>query len=181
MEPWKTLARELALDLGRFLKVENHTVGLPDGRVIENWPWVIVPDYVNVLPVQADGTFLCFRQVKYAVEGVSLAPVGGMLEPGEAPLEAAQRELREEMGCAAAEFIFLGQYAQDANRGAGKGYLYLALGCEPVGSPGSDDLEEQEIIALTKDALRSAFLAGEFKVMGWATTIGLALAYLDEH
>ncbi len=35
MESWKTIKREQVLDLSPFLKVEQHTVVLPDGQVIE--------------------------------------------------------------------------------------------------------------------------------------------------
>lgn len=177
MKPWKTLSREQVLRFSHYLSVERHTIELPDGRIIPDWPWVIVPDYVNVLPVSPDGLFYCFRQVKYAADGISLAPVGGMIDPGETPLEAAHRELREEMGLESDELIFLGQYATDANRGVGTGHLYLALQARRVGSPGSDDLEEQELIQLTRAELRAALLAGEFKIISWAATASLALAY----
>ena len=77
MQPWKTISRRTVLERGRFLTVEDHTVELPDGRTIPDWPWVIAPDYVNVVAITDKGRFLCFRQVKYSVEGTSLAPVGG--------------------------------------------------------------------------------------------------------
>ncbi|NTU63361.1 MAG: NUDIX domain-containing protein, partial [Chloroflexi bacterium] len=98
MDSWKTLSRETVLDRGKFLRVEDHTVQLPDGRVIEQWPWVISPDFINVVAVTEAGEFLCFQQVKYAIEGEALATIGGYLEPGEEPLAAAQRELLEETG-----------------------------------------------------------------------------------
>jgi ADP-ribose pyrophosphatase len=91
MQPWKTLARETILDHSKYLRVENHTVELPDGRIIPNWPWVVTPDYINVLVETVDGKFIFFRQTKYAIAGVSLAPVGGYLEPGEDSLAAAQQ------------------------------------------------------------------------------------------
>ncbi len=181
MKPWKTLAKTTVLRRGRFLTVEDHTIELPDGRILDDWPWVIVPDYVNVLPLRADGQFLCFRQTKYAAEGLTLAPVGGMIEAGEAPLEAAKRELREEMGCIAGKFILLGHYATDANRGVGTGYLYLAQQVSQVAEPDADDLEEQEIVVLRREELRAALLAGEFQIVGWAATVALALMYLDSH
>ncbi|MBI1834896.1 MAG: TonB-dependent receptor, partial [Burkholderiales bacterium] len=43
-------------------------------------------DYINVAAVTMTNEFLCFRQTKYAVQGTSLAPVGGYLDPGEDPL-----------------------------------------------------------------------------------------------
>jgi ADP-ribose pyrophosphatase len=77
MQPWKTLSRRTILDRGKFLKVESHTVELPDGQIIPDWPWIITPDYVNVVALTEADEFLCFRQTKYAVDGTSLALVGG--------------------------------------------------------------------------------------------------------
>jgi len=91
MRPWKTLKKETILDFNKFLKVEQHTIELPDGKIIEHWPWVVSPDYALVLPVTEQGTILLFHQVKYAVEGTSYAPVGGHIEPGENSLQL-QRE-----------------------------------------------------------------------------------------
>jgi hypothetical protein len=48
VKTWKTLSRRVVLDYSEFLAVEEHTVELPDGQVIADWPWVITPDYVNI-------------------------------------------------------------------------------------------------------------------------------------
>ena len=85
MESWKTTHREMLLDLSPFLKIEQHTVVLPDGQVIENWPWIITPDYVNVAVITNEGQYIVFRQTKYSVKGTTLALVGGYIEPGEEP------------------------------------------------------------------------------------------------
>src|SRR5215211_882791 len=130
MQPWKVREREVILNQPPYLIVENHTVELPDGRIIPKWAWIITPDFINVVVETLDGALLCFRQTKYAVEGTSLAPVGGYLEPGEDPLAAAQRELLEETGYAASEWVALGTYAIDGNRGAGNGHLFLARGAQ---------------------------------------------------
>ncbi len=78
MQPWKTSSRRVTLHQPPWITVENHEVELPDGRVIGNWAWVITPDFVNVAVVTDEGKFACFRQVKYAVNGSTLAPVGGI-------------------------------------------------------------------------------------------------------
>ncbi len=180
MQPWKTLSRRTILNHSKYLIVENHIVELPDGRVISDWPWLITPDYVNILAVTEDGTFLCFRQTKYAVDGTSLAPVGGYLEPGEAPLAAAQRELLEETGYQAAEWIDLGHYVVDGNRGAGTAYLFLARGARRVTEPSPDDLEELNLLRLKRSELEAALAAGEFKLLPWAAVVTLALRYIDK-
>jgi ADP-ribose pyrophosphatase len=180
VQSWKTISRRVILNYSRFLVVEEHAVELPDGQVIPDWPWLITPDFVNVVAMTEDGQFLCFRQTKYGISGTSLAPVGGFLEPGEEPLVAAQRELLEETGYRAAEWLPLGQYRVDANRGAGMAYFFLARGAHRVTNAIPDDLEEQHSLLLTRSEVEVALEAGEFKVLPWATIVALALRHLED-
>jgi len=175
MQSWETLARRMILNHSKFLVVEEHTVELPNGRVIDDWPWIITPDYINVTAVTEEGLFLCFRQTKYAVDGVSLAVVGGYLEPGEDPLEAAKRELREETGYEASTWLALGRFPVDGNRGAGIAYPFLATGARRVTEIDADDLEEQELLLLSRTEVEAALDAGEFKSLPWAAAVALAL------
>ena len=180
MQPWKTLARKIILEKPPFLIVENHEVELPDGKVIPDWSWIITPDFINVVAITQENTFLCFRQTKYGIDGTSLAPIGGYMEPGESPLAAAQRELREETGYAAPEWIDLGHYRVDPNRGAGTGYLWLARGAHKITEPHADDLEEQTLLFLQKSEVELALARGEFKVLAWAACVAFALLYREE-
>jgi ADP-ribose pyrophosphatase len=179
LRPWETLSRKTILSHGKFLTVEEHSIKLPDGQVISNWPWLIIPSAAIVLPVSADGNFLCFRQTKYAVEGTTLAPVGGMLEPGESPLAAGKRELLEEMGCKASDWVNLGSYILDPNRGIASMHLFLALNARQVAMPVSDDLEDQEVLSLSKDEIEQALKGGEFKIMAWSAVVAMSLNYLN--
>ncbi len=178
MEPWKTLSRREAYRHSKWLTVEDHAILLPDGRTIEKWPWIITPDYVNIAVLTDDRTFLCFRQTKYAVEGVSLAPVGGYIDQGESPLAAAKRELGEETGFTAVEWKDLGSFAVDGNHGAGRAHLFLARGATKLRDVVSDDLEDQELVFLTFDDLRNAVVRGDFKVLSWTAVFSLALLHL---
>lgn len=178
MQTWKTLSRRTILKRGKFLTIENHVVQLPDGQVIEDWSWVITPDYINVLVVTQAEEFLCFRQTKYAVNGTTLALVGGYLEPNEDPLAAAQRELLEETGYQADDWTYLGGYAVDGNRGVGTAHLFLARAARRIAEPNADDLEEQELLLLRRSEVETALMVGEFKVLPWAASVALALCYL---
>jgi ADP-ribose pyrophosphatase len=179
MQPWRTRSRKTVLDLSPWLTVETRVVELPDGRVIDDWPWVESREFANVVAVTEDGLFLVLRQTKYAVEGPTLGTVGGYLEPGEDPLETAKRELREETGYSAPEWTSLGRYAVDGNRGCGVANLYLAEGARKVGEAGADDLEEHELLTMTRDEVESALLAGGFGVLSWTAVVALALVALD--
>ena len=56
-----------------YLGVKNHTVELPDGRLIENRAWLVTPGFINVVAVTGAGQWIMFRQTGRA----PLAPVGG--------------------------------------------------------------------------------------------------------
>lgn len=178
MKPWKTKTRRAILDQRPWLLVENHTVELPDGRLISDWPWIITPDYCNVVAVTEEEHFLCFRQVKYGLEGVNLGIPGGFIEEGEEPGQAARRELLEETGYESTDWLPLGSYRVDPNRGIAMGHLFLARQARYRAPRTADDLEEQELILLTRSETERALARGEFKVLAWAACIALALRQL---
>lgn len=178
LKPWKTLSRRIILEHSSFLTVESHTVQLPDGQVISDWPWIITPDAAIVLAATPDHRFICFSQTKYAIEGTSLAPVGGMLRTDELPIDAAKRELLEETGYESSNWVNLGSYRVGPNRGIAMMHLFLALDAEQVAKPNSDDLEDQHLLYLNKPEIEAALEAGEFKVLAWTAVVALALHHV---
>lgn len=175
MNEWKTHAINTVYTNGKWLTVEERTVETPAGQVIERWNWVDSPHYVNVLAETAGGQFFVFRQGKYGIEGESIAPVGGYIEPGEDPLNAAKRETYEETGCTASEWRYLGEYLVDPNRGMAKGYFYHARGAVQVTQPHADDLEEQQLFLASREMLVTALANGQVKIMAWTAMIAIAL------
>ena len=102
MNPWETLRKRKVLDRRPWLTLEEHHVRLPDGREVPDWLWVRTPGFVNVVAVTAEGEWICFRQVKYAVEGPTLAIVGGYVEEGEdlrEMMKASSRWTSVRSGC----------------------------------------------------------------------------------
>lgn len=180
MKPWKTKARKTVLDNKPWLTVEQHTVELPNGQLIPDWSWIITPDYINVVALTENGRFICFRQVKYGIEGIALSVIGGYVNEGEEPLAAAQRELLEETGYEAPNWLSLGSYLVDPNRGIATGHLFLARQARYVMPRVADDLEEQELLLLTKPELETALERGEIKVLAWAAAVAFALKHLSK-
>ena len=178
MQSWKTHSRTTVLNHSKFLTVESRVVEAPGGQMIENWPWVIARDFVNVIPITAEGNILVFRQGKYGFEGESIAPVGGYMEPGEEPESAARRELLEEMGYAAGEMIPLVTTLVSPNMGFATGHVFLARQISYQGEFPSDDLEEQTLVELTREELEQALLAGQIKVTSWYAAFAGTLLWL---
>jgi len=108
-----------------------------------------------------------------------LAVVGGDIEQGEDPLEAAKRELKEEAGyeAADADWSSVGTAVADANRGCGIGHLFFARRCKFTKKGESDDLEEQKLLLLTNEQVRTALIEGQFKTHSWQACMATALVH----
>lgn len=96
---------KLAYD-GNFLKVHRDTVSLPDGKQTTR-EYIKHPGAVVVLPVLDDGSILLERQFRYPGNGVFIEFPAGKIDPGEASLECAKRELIEETGYTATDWKFV--------------------------------------------------------------------------
>ena len=82
------------------LRVVRDLQALPDGTVVP-WESVVYPDAVMALPIDADGTVYLVEQYRPQLGRRTVEAVGGGVEAGQSPEEAARRELLEEGGIAA--------------------------------------------------------------------------------
>ena len=92
---------------GRLLKVHRDRVRLPDGSegVRE---YIRHPGAVAIVALFEDGRVLLERQYRYPHRRDFIEIPAGKLDPGEAHLDTAKRELLEETGYVAAEWRRLG-------------------------------------------------------------------------
>ena len=87
-----TLATTRVLDL-RTVRLRH------PGRNVERDFVVLAPgDWCNVIAVTPDGQLVLVRQFRFGIHEFSLEIPGGMIDPGEDPVVAGVRELREETG-----------------------------------------------------------------------------------
>jgi ADP-ribose pyrophosphatase YjhB (NUDIX family) len=162
----------------RFAGCEMHSVRLPNGNTVDNWVWFVERAHVNVLVrTKVDRRFVLFRQSKYALPEETLAPVGGFVEDGESPLDAAKRELLEELGLRSLHWTTLGNFVTSANRGGGRIYCFLADQAIPVSGASSNlkDHEVQTAVWLSRAGLLKALVSGRIGEVKWAATVALAL------
>jgi len=92
---------------GHFLEVRRDTVGLPDGGTAHR-EYIVHPGAVVVVPLLDDGRLVVERQYRYPLGRVMLEFPAGKIDPNEAPLTCAMRELTEETGYRAAQWARAG-------------------------------------------------------------------------
>src|SRR6204780_2575469 len=94
---------------GRVITVNVETVRLPNGHVAE-LEIIHHPGGAAIVAIDAARRVCLIRQFRHAAGGWVWELPAGKLEPGEPPLEPAQRELREEAGTNAQNWDSLGVY-----------------------------------------------------------------------
>lgn len=123
-----------------YFKVFEDAVIQPDG---ENGKYATI-EFVagaSVLPVDDDGFVYLIEQFRYGAGRKTLETVAGAIEKG-TPLETAKRELKEELGITAKEFIKLGKIQIDHSIIKNETTQYVARKLK-FNEPDPDDEEEK--------------------------------------
>lgn len=100
-------------------------------------------DYAEVIPILENGNIVIIEQQQPHLKRFH-SFVGGRVDPGETPLQAARRELREETGLKSPEF-FLWKRMQPYQKVIFTGYHYIARHCRYMGEP---TMPEEEKITI---------------------------------
>ncbi|NJK61285.1 MAG: NUDIX hydrolase [Synechococcaceae cyanobacterium SM2_3_1] len=104
--------------------------------------YLIHPGGAMVIPVTAEGSFLCLRQYRFAVGTYIYEFPAGTLEFGEAPADTIQRELEEETGYRAHRWDSLGEFFLAPGYSDEVMYCFLARDLEKLPDPPPQDDDE---------------------------------------
>jgi len=67
------------------------------------------PDWINVIALTENGEIVLIEQYRHGSQSVTIEIPGGMVDPGEHPLQTAKRELLEETGYAGENWLQIGE------------------------------------------------------------------------
>jgi ADP-ribose pyrophosphatase len=144
---------------GRAVRVRVDTVRTHDGR--ETVREIVEHDEcVAVVAVDNDGHILLVRQFRKPVEMELLEIPAGGIDPGEDPVTAVRREMREETGYRPERVVELGGFY--AIPGYGTEYLHLYLAKELVPDPlTAEDTDDIELVRVTPEEILELIRSGE--------------------
>jgi ADP-ribose pyrophosphatase len=128
---------------GVFLQIRRDEARLRDGSLHVR-EWVVHPGASAILAVADDGHILMERQWRYPMGREYLEIPAGKIDPGETPLQTAQRELLEETGMRADHWEPLTVIHPAIGFSNEVIHLFLARGVS--GSPANASLDQGEHI-----------------------------------
>lgn len=106
------------------------------------------PDWMNVIPITPEGNVVFVHQFRHGLEEVTMEIPGGLVDPGEAPLHTASRELMEETGYEAEEIVPIGISTPNPAFLDNYCHSFLARNVRKVAEPqfdGSEDIAVTEV------------------------------------
>jgi ADP-ribose pyrophosphatase len=159
---------------GALFSFVSEDVTLPNGSRTE-LAMVRHPGSTAVVPLFDDNTVLMERQYRHAVKEYLLEIPAGTMEPDELPLVCAARELEEETGYAAEEFIELSQVLILPSYSDEKIYIYLARGLTLT----RRNLDKDEIIDVVEYPISETMnMIDDGKITDALTILSLQRAWL---
>ncbi|MTI89542.1 MAG: NUDIX hydrolase [Balneolaceae bacterium] len=131
IEPWITTTEQVEYTTNIF-KLLSREMKIESENHQATFSVIKAPDWVNVIPVTAEGEIVLVEQYRYGIEQTTLELPGGVVDPGETPEETSKRELVEETGFAGTTIEYLGKVSSNPAIFTNYTHTYLIENCTKV-------------------------------------------------
>ena len=164
---------------GSFFEVTHDIVELPDGKTASR-EYIIHNGAVAIIAITKNNNIVIERQYRHPVRQIMLEIPAGKLEINEDPLEAAKRELSEETGYSASNWIELGSCLPCIGYSSEKITYYLATELN-LGSTHLDEGEFVETLTMPFNDFLGMVYNGEISDTKTIAGIMLYQGYLQKN
>ena len=150
---WKVLSSEYLIRRP-WLTARRDVAQLPDGRINSEYYVLEYPDWVNVIALTEDGHLVMERQYRHALGNTCYELPCGVMEKGETPLQAAQRELLEETGYAGGQWEEWMVLSPNPATSTNLAHSFVARGVKKVSGQNLDATEDIEVYLLEQEYVK---------------------------
>ena len=146
-----------------WLTARKDRVRLPNAAEHAESSVLEYPDWVNVIALTRDGHFLMELQYRHGLPLPCYEICAGVCEPGEPPLQSAQRELYEETGYGGGTWTPWMDISANTSTMTNLTRCFLATDVEPVSTQHLEATEDISIELLTVDEVRTLLTTNQSK------------------
>ena len=157
---WKILSSDYPLK-SKWLNVRKDKVRMPKGVELDDFYILEYLDWINVIAITEEGKFVLERQYRHGTQTVEYEICAGVIEKGEEPLAAAQRELFEETGYGGGEWNLYCITAPNPAAMTNKNYTFLAKGVKPISSQHLEMTEDIDVIVMSREDVKKMLIEGK--------------------
>lgn len=144
IKPWPCIQSQTNPSF-RVFSIRTDTALSPRTGIEHDFYVIESMDWINIIPLTADHEVVMVRQYRHGSREVTLEIPGGLVDPGDTPESAAKRELLEETGYQAEEFVKIGVVNPNPAIFSNRCYTFLAQNAKKVRDPMPDQTEDIEV------------------------------------
>lgn len=152
--PWKVIESHVLQQNLPWLNLQQQTVELPNGVRIPTWYINHFPDWICVIAITKDGKFVMESQYRHGIGDTYYELCGGVIDEGETPLQAAQRELLEETGFGGGEWTEYMKLCPNPTNHSNYQHTFLAVGVEKLQDKHQETTEDIDTYLFTEEQVR---------------------------
>jgi len=181
MKKWKILSKK-DVSPSHWFPIEQHTVELPNGKIVDDYYITTVGEVAMVLPITKEGKIVLVKQYKHAGQAIFLELPGGFRQTNKTIEESALAELEEETGIKTTldNLIPLGGITITPTKSNQITYAFLAKDLSFNSQTHFDELEEIEVVLFDPKEVLQMIKEGKINVSDSVTAIMKAYLMFPE-
>jgi ADP-ribose pyrophosphatase len=162
VKPWPSI-RSQSNQSFRVFSIRTDTVISPRTGTEHDFYIIESEDWINVIPLTANDQVVMIKQYRHGSRKVTLEIPGGLVDPGDTPEKAASRELLEETGYQATEFVQIGVVNPNPALFNNRCYTFVARNAQKIHDPMPDQTEDIEVVLIPLIEIPNLISKGEIE------------------
>ena len=177
---WKILSRKKVYDGSPYINIFVDKVELPNGKIIDDYHRIEVNNAVMILIENDSRELLVYEEYRHGINEVSYTFPAGGIEDGESLEDTTKREIMEELGYTFENYRLIKKYIVSGSYMFSELNMIFVKGIKKIAEPKNKDIENPEIIWLSRREVKDAIFKNGFQGLTYATAALLWLTYNEE-